>query len=208
MTISKAGFDAVREAVTVDDTEVTNDAELDRDWASAPGGASIDDFSGVDFTPFDCGPVNAIDQADGFGWSTTSDIKRNGQPGNKTPKFMVVKLPVPIDISAITVNPTAICGDGLSASAGAYHVEVSADGTAFTEVASGEFVAADRGHANEVDLTGSTDGIQYVKYWIDKPMVFTDPVSYPADACIVGGYSGCDYEDTTEVEVYGVPTAP
>lgn len=206
MTVSVAGYDEVRQAVTVDSATVTVNASLDRDWASAAGGASIDDFTGVDFTPFGCGPVNAIDQSDGFGWSTSADLV-DGVAGPDTPKYIAVKLPNAVDISAITVNPTANCGDGLSASAGAYHVEVSTDGVTYTEVSSGEFVAADRGRANEVDLTGSVDGIEYVRYWIDAPMVLTDTDTYGEDACNSGGaFSGCDWEDTVEVEVYGAAT--
>jgi len=203
VTIQSDGYDVEEGPLTVDQAVVTNDVGLNRDWASSAGGGSISDFTGPDFTPFDCGPVNAIDQSDGFGWSTTADLD-SGVAGPDTPKYMVIQLPTFVDISSITINPTAICGDGLSASTGDFKVETSVDGVNFAQVAAGQFVAADRGHANAVTLTGPLTGVQYVKFWINAPMVLTDTATYGADACNSGGaFSGCTYEDATEVSVYG-----
>jgi extracellular elastinolytic metalloproteinase len=202
VTISSPAYDVVLESITVDQPVVTNDAELDRDWASSVGGATISDFTGPDFGA-GCDPEAAIDLSDAFGWSTTADLV-DGLVGPDTPKQMTIELPVAVDVTSITVNPTANCGDGLSASTGAFHIEVSSNGTDFTEVADGEFLAADRGHANAVTLTAPTDNVSFVRYWIDAPMVLIDTDTYGADACNSGGaFSGCTFQDVTEVEVYG-----
>jgi extracellular elastinolytic metalloproteinase len=207
VVISTPGYDEVIDEVTVNAATVTNDAELDRDWASFAGGGRISDFNGPNFgNP--CGPRNAIDLKAAFGWSTTADLV-DGQVGPDTTKFITIKLPTVVDVTTIAINPTAICGDGLSASSGSYTVEVSSNGTDFTEVADAEFVAADRGHNNVITLTGSTDAIQYVRYSITAPMVLTDEATYGADACNSGGaFSGCTYQDVTEVEVYGGVAVP
>jgi extracellular elastinolytic metalloproteinase len=202
VVISAPGYDSVVESVNVDG-QVTLDEALDRDWASSGGGASISDFTGPDYGQF-CGPVAMIDQSAAFGWSTTSDLLNN-QIGPDTPKQITIQLPVPVDISAITVLPTANCGDGTSASAGSYHVEVSTDGNTFNTVASDDLTFDEVGDVQTPPLSGSTDGIQYVRYWIDAPLVLVDTATYGANPC-PGAFSGCDFEDSVEVEVYGVPS--
>ena len=193
-------------AVTIDEPETTNSAALDRDWAAASGGAEVTDFTGPDYGP-GCNADAMIDLSYALGWSTTADLV-DGVAGPDTPKQVTIQLPEPVDVSSITVDPTANCGDGPSASTGAFRVEVSTDGTAFTEVSDGEFSADDLGQANEVPLTGSTDGVLYVRYWIDAPLVLVDTDAYGEDACSSGGdFSGCDYQDAVELEVYGAPAA-
>jgi hypothetical protein len=204
VTISAPGYDEAREVVDVDG-QVTLDEPLDRDWASSAGGASIVDFTGPDFGQF-CGPVAMIDQSAVFGWSTTDDLDANGQATADTPKQITIQLPAPVDISAITVLPSANCGDGTSATAGAYHIEVSTDGNAYTEVASGTTTFDTAGDLQSPTLTGSTDGIEFVRYWIDLPLVLQDTATYGPNPCPGGGFSGCAFEDSVEIEVYGTPS--
>jgi len=188
----------------VDAGSVTVDAELERDWASSSGGATIDPDSvvGPDFGE-PCAPVNAIDQSDVFGWSTTSDLLANGTAGPDTPKSFVVKLPQAIDISRVEVNPTAICGDGASASTGEFSIRVSADGTNWSAPTSGSFVFDDLGSSHEVPLTAGGTNVQYVEYTMEAPIVVTDLAHYAPGDCPGGGFSGCDYMDVTELRVYG-----
>jgi hypothetical protein len=202
VTVSAPGYDELTQEVVVDG-QVTVDPQLDRDWASSAGGGSISDFTGPDYGQF-CGPVAMIDQSDAFGWSTLADLV-GGQVGPDTPKQITVQLPVPVDISAISVLPTANCGDGTSATAGAYHIEVSVDGTngSYNEVASGETTFDTAGDVQTPTLSGSTDNIQFVRYWIDAPLVLVDTAHYGSNPCPGGGFSGCDFEDSVELEVYG-----
>jgi hypothetical protein len=199
---SKRAYDVKVGALRIGAGANSLNVNLVHDWASAAGGAKVTDFTGPDYDPYNCGPSNAIDQSDGFGWSTTADLV-NGQVSSQTPKSITIKLPRAVDINRITVNPTAVCGDGLSASTGAYQVDVSSNGTTFTKVSSGNFYAADRGRYNTVPLSGNTNAVQYVRFTIRAPMVLTDTATYGSNPCPGGGYSGCDFEDLTEIEVYG-----
>jgi extracellular elastinolytic metalloproteinase len=122
-----------------------------------------------------------------------------------TPKQITIELPIPVDIGEITVLPSANCGDGTSATAGSFHIDVSTDGTTYNEVASGETTFATAGDLQSPTLTGSTDGIQFVRYRIDAPLVLVDTATYGDNPC-PGAFSGCDFEDSVEVEVYGTPS--
>jgi hypothetical protein len=202
MTISFKGYDLVTRRVNVDAKNVTKNVQADRNWASFAGGGRITDFSPPDFGP-PCGPKNAIDQSATFGWSTLSDLRPNGTPSADTPKHFVVKLPEAVDITSITVNPTAICGDGLSASTGRYTVEVRQAGGSFTEAGTDTFEFGELGGPSEVPLSGSPEAIRFVRFTIEAPIVTVDTEHYPEGSCPGGGFSGCDFEDVTEVSVYG-----
>jgi len=101
----------------------TLDWQLTRDWAASAGGASITDFNGPDFTPFGCGPGEAIDMSLGNGWGSTTDDDAGDETGNVTPKFIVVQLPQAVDITSVAIDPSHVCGDGLSASTHDFTVE-------------------------------------------------------------------------------------
>lgn len=203
VVFSKPGYDQQIRAIRIQSGANRRNVQLARDWAASSGGARVVSFDGPNYNPYNCGPKNAIDQSDGYGWSTTADLV-NGRVSRQTPKSITIRLPAPFNIDEISVNPTATCGDGLSASTGAYRVEVSKTGTTYTTASSGEFTAADRGHYNSVPLSGDTTAVRFVRFTIRAPMVLTDTATYGADACNSGGsYSGCSYEDLTEIEVYG-----
>jgi hypothetical protein len=78
-------------------------------------------------------------------------------------------------------------------------VETSADGTAFTEATSGTFTPADRGHFTRIPL--DLTGVRFVRY------VMEDSQVNQVGTC-PGNFSGCDFIDSRELEVYGTPTAP
>lgn len=182
------------------------DFTLRRDWAAREGGASLDSFSGVDYSDFGCGPAQAIDLSYGTGWGSNRGPGSNDNPvDTSTPKYIVVKLPQPIDVSSFGVDPTSTCGDAGSASTGPYRIEVSTDGNTFTEVATGTFTPADRGRVNQVPPTGAAaQDVAYVKFWIDDSQV--EQLRNPQDLCSEGAaYDGCQYMDLTELEVFGTP---
>jgi hypothetical protein len=175
---------------------------LVRDWASALKGASVSAFNGPDFTAFGCGPINAIDQQQGVGWGSTSDLGPDGKPSANTPKFIVVKLPAAIDISTFGVDPSNTCGDSPSAATGDFKIETSADGTTYQVAAEGQFTPADLGRVNSVTPNAGTgDGVQFVRFTMIAPQVFQIP-----GASCPGPFSGCDFMDMSELEVYGSPS--
>jgi hypothetical protein len=176
------------------DRATTVDFALRRDWAALGGGGEVVDFNGPDFSAFGCGPRQVIDQSLGVGWNSTSDFVA----GVATPKFVVIKLPVPVDVTEIAVDPTANCGDGGSASTGQFQLETSADGTTYTVAATGTFGPANRLQLNSVPLAaGTTQGVQYLRWTSITPQI---PGGFPS----CPGFAGCTFMDTTEIEVYGL----
>lgn len=179
------------------------DFSILRDWASASGGAAVVDFNGPDFAP-QCGPTGAIDLSLGTGWgSTTGDDL--GTPTNVfTPKFIVVNMKQPIDISSFGVDPNSTCGDPGSSSTGDYAISTSTAGPngPWTQVASGTFGTADRGHLNEVDPSGSSTGVQWVKFTIEG-----NQVPDFATNCPDGAFGGCTFTDLSEFAVFGQPAS-
>jgi extracellular elastinolytic metalloproteinase len=193
-------------AVSINDFTAgdVTDFSIIRDWAAATGGGAVADFDGPDFTPFGCGPSGAIDLSLSTGWGSTTG-NDNGDPTNVfIPKTLTIQLPQAVDISTFGVDPTATCGDGGSASTGAFSIETSPDGTTFTEAATGAFTAADRGHLNTVDLApGTGTGIQFVRF----TMLGNQTPNFPVN-CPNGAFSGCSFTDLTELAVFGSPAAP
>jgi extracellular elastinolytic metalloproteinase len=199
--------------------------QLRRDWASLSGGGSISDFNGPDFTPFGCGPSSAIDQSEANGWGSTTDGDDGVATGKVTPKFAVVQLPRAVDVSEITVNPSNTCGDSGSASTRGFRVEVSSDGTTFTQVAAGVFYLANRAKENTV-FTGTQANVKFVRFTMLNPQVPTvagaTTCTGPADCgtdpednsgvalhCTppnVENFSGCPFMDMSEIKVFGKAT--
>ena len=192
-----AGFDRDVTTVSVSSGANSKDWTMRRDWAALAGGGSVAAFNGPDFTDFGCGPSSAIDQSLGLGWGSTVDPVDNVA----TPKYVTVKLPQSVNISEIAIDPSNTCGDGGSASTGDYSVEVSSDGTTFTAVSVGTFGVGNRGILNSVPLSGSTAAIQYVRFTMKGTQVPGGLGACP------GNFSGCDFMDMSELEVYGTPAA-
>jgi hypothetical protein len=174
------------------------------DWAAISGGAAVADFNGPDFSAFGCGPTGAFDTSLTTGWgSTTGDD--NGTPTNQfIDKFIVVRLPRPVDISSFEIDPSATCGDGLSASTSEVTISVSTDGNGFTDVFDNigtGFTNADDGHLNPATPTGATDGVQFVKLTIHSNQTPDFNTNCPD-----GAFSGCAFTDLTELVVLGSPS--
>jgi hypothetical protein len=198
VAVASGGFDPIQVPVTITAGTTVQDFTVRRDWAASSGGASVTAFDGPDFTQFGCGPGEAIDQSQAAGWGSTADLV-GGLPGPNTPKSITIHLPTAVDITTVSVNPSAICGDGGSASTGDYKVEVSTDGTAFTQVASGTFTPAEQGQMNDVTLSGATAAVTDIRFTMVTPQVFQ------LGTC-PGAFSGCDFMDMTEIAAYWTAT--
>jgi len=200
--------------------------QLRRDYAALSGGGSIFKFNGPDFTGFGCGPSSAIDQSETNGWGSTTDGDNGASTGKVTPKFIIVQLPVAVNISEITVNPSNTCGDGGSAATRGWRVEVSSDGTTFTQLGQGVFYLGNRAKENTV-FTGTSANVKFVRFWMLNPQVPTAPTvggvlptcTGPADCgtdpdnnpgvalhCTppnVDAFGGCQFMDMDEIKVFG-----
>ncbi|HEV8564262.1 MAG TPA: M36 family metallopeptidase [Actinomycetota bacterium] len=216
-----AGYDRQVDTVSIVAGANTKDWDLLRDWAAASGGATIVDFNGPDFSP-DCGPGGAIDQSFGVGWGSTTDTDDGAETGFVTPKFIIVQLPVAVDISSIAIDPGNTCGDARSAATHDFLVETSTDGVTYQEAASGTYFISNIGVLNAVALDPGTDtNVQFVRFWMQSPMVpFTGTTCDDATNCPTGtgnvaqrcgpaapdpgSFSGCAFMDMRELEVFGV----
>jgi hypothetical protein len=100
------------------------------------------------------------------------------------------------------VDPSATCGDGGSASTGQYSIETSTDGSTWTPAAAGTFSSADRGRLNPLTPAAGSATARYVRFTI-----LGNQTPDFANSCPGGAFSGCQYTDLTEIEVYGRPAA-
>lgn len=169
-----------------------------RDWAASSGGGTIAGFNGPDFSSFNCGPIGAIDNAQGTGWGSTTGDNAGTPTNTMIDKHVDVKLPAKVNISAFNVDPSNTCGDPGSASTGDYRIETSADGTTWATAAAGTFNATNRGKYNLVAPTGNATGVQYVRFWMLSPQVPDFKTNCPA-----GAFGGCQFTDMTELQVFG-----
>jgi hypothetical protein len=212
-----AGYDQVVKPITVVQGNNVLDFALRRDWASLGGGGSVADFNGPDFTGFGCGPSSAIDQSQGSGWGSTTDDDDGNDTGRVTPKFVVIKLPVAVNVTEIKVNPSNTCGDAGSASTKDFRIETSPNGTTWTTVKEGSFGRADRGQYVTVGglNPGGLAGVVYVRFTMLNPQVPDENNNLPPFGSSgvpiqcgpgnPGGFSGCQFMDMTELGIYGIP---
>ncbi|HZE50157.1 MAG TPA: M36 family metallopeptidase, partial [Jatrophihabitantaceae bacterium] len=195
-----AGYNTqVRAAVPVNSGTTTLDWQLVRDWAASSGGASVADFNGPDYTGFGCGPIGDIDQSQGIGWGSDSNLAPDGTLTPASAKFVVIKLPAAVNISQLAIDPSNTCGDDPTAATGGYQVETSVDGTTWQAAASGTFTSGDLGKLVPIAPSGSTgQGVQYLRFTMVSPQAVTQNLGCPAS-----GVSGCQFLDSSEVEAFG-----
>ncbi|GAA1660147.1 hypothetical protein GCM10009765_06940 [Fodinicola feengrottensis] len=192
-----AGYDRqVKTGVSVPSHAITVNWQIRRDWAAASGGAAINSFTGVDYSSFGCGPPGDIDQSLSTGWGSET----NPVAGVPTAKNIVIKLPKPVSITELSIDPSNTCGDDPTAATKDYTIETSTDGQVWVPAAAGSFATGDRGRLNKVTLTAGTQNVSYVRFTMVNPQV---PGVY-ATACAANpGLSGCSFLDSSEVAVYG-----
>jgi extracellular elastinolytic metalloproteinase len=186
-----AGYDQVVKTISVNSGTKTENWAVRKDWAASSGGATVVSFTGPDYTSFGCGPGSVIDQSQTAGWG--SDVAAGGQN-------VVIRLSGTVDVSQLLINPSATCGDDITAGTGGYRVETSVDGATWAVAATGTFPAFTT-TATPVPLAAGTGtGIGFLR--------FTMVTSQGQDAglCPAGQpptVSGCVFLDSTEVAVYG-----
>ncbi|MEU4236602.1 M36 family metallopeptidase [Actinoplanes sp. NPDC026619] len=186
-----AGYDQQVATLSIPSHTVRKDWVVRKDWAASSGGGTVVDFSGPDYTPYACGPVKLIDQSQSSGWG--SDVADGGQ-------WIILQLSGQVNISDLVINPSATCGDDETASTGGYRVETSVDGTTWTAAASGTFPNGTVTPTSVALAAGTGTGVEYVRY----TMITTqgqDAGLCPADQ--PPAYSGCVFQDSTELAVYG-----
>jgi hypothetical protein len=215
VVVRGAGYLQDSQPVTVPvGDHATADFTVQRDWAMDSGGGTITDFNGPDLSGYGCGPGGAIDGSLGTGWGSTAGDNDGDATGTFQPKHIVVKLPQTVDVSGFGVDPNATCGDSGSSSTGDFTIEVSTDGNSWTQVADGHFGIDDRGRLNQVDPSGDTDGVQYVRFTIvgdqveDAAAANGDTGTFESicgDPDTSGGYTGCQYADMSELAIFGTP---
>jgi extracellular elastinolytic metalloproteinase len=190
--VKGAGYDLVTKTLSISSHTTRVDWQVRRDWAALSGGGRVVAFTGPDYTAFGCGPGALFDQSQGSGWG--SDVSATGQSDT-------VKLPVAVTITDLVINPSATCGDDVTASASKYQVETSPDNVTWTVAAGGQFPAG-TATPQSITLTAGTAGVQYVRY-----TMFTSQAQ-DAGLCTAGTTaSGCDFLDSTELAVYGPAAA-
>jgi extracellular elastinolytic metalloproteinase len=220
VTAGANGYEGITTDVRVRPNRTAKlDATLRRDWAAASGGAEVVDFNGPDYTPFGCGPIGAIDLSQGSGWGSTTG-KDDGTPtATPVPKHVDIALPRAVDIvaggedgaTAFRVDPTAVCGDPLSASTNEYRIEVSVDGETWTQVAEGSFGTVPEGEPGpdapvtngryfDVPSDTAVEGVTHLRFWMDSPQVPNIETNCPD-----GAFGGCAFMDMTEVQLFGTP---
>ncbi len=189
------------------------DFQVRRNWATSTGGAVLEDFNGPDLSVFGCPPDAAIDNSQGAGWGSTTGNDAGDPTGTPIPKFVEVSLPQPITVSAGTdpdagtafrVDPSNVCGDPASAATNEYRIEVSSNGTTWTEVADDGFGTIDDpdtvGRYFDVPSTQTVSDVRFVRFWMDSPQVPDF-----ATNCPDGPFAGCQFMDMTEFQVFGTP---
>ncbi|MDP9219094.1 MAG: M36 family metallopeptidase, partial [Actinomycetota bacterium] len=175
------GVDKVFKSVPVAVGSNTQNWVVARDWASSSGGGRVADFTGIDLTSQACGPPGLIDQSLTVGWA--SELK-------PTAPYVVVRLPVPVDVSNFAIDPTSACGDAHSASLANFRIDTSVNGTTWTAAAQGSFGSANLGHLNVVTPGTDPTGVRWVRL------------------TLLSAQASTTFVDATELEIYGAQSAP
>jgi hypothetical protein len=114
---------------------------------------------------------------------------------------VVVRLPAAVNVTELTIDPTATCGDAGSASTSKFRVDTSTDGETWNVASTGDFGPANRGRMNPVPLAaGTTSAVRFVRF----TMLSTQVEDTPGAVC-PGPFSGCEFLDAMELAVYGAP---
>jgi extracellular elastinolytic metalloproteinase len=191
-----------QEDVNVAPAGTTVDFDVHRDLATRAAGASIATQTGVVFAG--CSPRQAVDQNLATGWSTNINTGSSQDPTNHfVPKSFVVHLDRAYDIKSFGVDPSASCGDGASASTGAYQIETSPTGLdgSWTTVKDDTFTSANNGRINPVTPNSNQTGVNFVRFTVKGNQTPSFSTSCPG-----GAFSGCQFVDLTELEIFGAPT--
>jgi hypothetical protein len=189
VSMSRPGYDKVVRPVTVGPDATAYDTELVRDWSSSSGGGQVRATNDASGDPYGCGPAAVIDQSQGAGWSAQNTTHR-------TPARFptaIYELPAAVTVERFGVDPSATCGDDISAMAKDYTIETSPDGTAWTLAYAGRSTQDDAGQLKSVDVSGGPRaGVRFLRLTLKSPLAEAD------------GSAGQHYIDFSELEVYGI----
>jgi extracellular elastinolytic metalloproteinase len=201
LEVNGGGFQPTRVKVSVGPAGATANFAVRRDWAAASGGASIQSFTGADYSSFGCGPHGAIDLSEATGWGSNAGPGTNDRPtATFHPKQIVIDLHRVVNVTGFGVDPQSTCGDAASAGTSGYLIETSPDNVTYTQQAAGTFTTADNGRINPVAANGTP--VQFVRFTIEANQV----PDFATD-CPGGGFDGCQFADLTEIEVFGTPSS-
>lgn len=196
LTAGGSGYDSQSRSVSVPARESTINWALDRNWAMASGGATVAGHSGEDMSNNGCGPGGFIDGSPGSGWNSRP-APVNGIP---TPQNITIKLPKPVTISRLSIDPDAGCSRDPSSATRDYKVETSIDGKTWTTAATGAFADANRGKLNPVTLApGGEKQIGFVRYTMVAPQV---PGDF-GETCAKSPSAGCFVFGSAELSIQG-----
>ncbi len=171
--------------MVIDDDGGRQDFTLLRDFSSAAGGATVENFTGADNSAFGCGPGGLIDDAGETVWSTDRGAGA---------RAVVIDLGATVDVASIRIDPAAGCGDDDASALGTADVLVAgAPDTPFAPLSSPTFVAGDLGRLKPV-FTGTRAGVRFVK------LVAKTPQSTAG--------TGADFIDAAELQVLKKPGTP
>ena len=152
---SKPGYSTAAAPATIVAGPNSQSFTIKRNWVSLNGGATLASFSPPDNSAVGCGPYSAIDDSLASGWGSDSGTRQ-----------ITIHLPQAVNLDAtggIAIDPKNTCTDPAQAALASYKVETSANGSTFSQVASGTFAAANNGHLNAVNPAGATNGVNYVR---------------------------------------------
>lgn len=178
---------------------------LVRDWAAIGAGARLGPFTGPDHTDAGCGPAAAFDASQWTAWASFSGREKRA----------VVRLPRPVNVTGIAVDPGAGCGDDDSASTRRLRVRTLAKVRAragrkghrkgkghrkagprtlrrWVDLGVLSFRRADNHRLNVFSMKGGNRGVTR----IEVTMLANQRGRTP-------GRSGRDYMDLSEFQVYG-----
>ncbi|MDX6512197.1 MAG: hypothetical protein QOE36_1701 [Gaiellaceae bacterium] len=176
---SKPGYSNAAASTTIVNGANSQSLAIKRNWVSSNGGATLASFSAPDNSAAGCGPYSAIDDSLASGWASDAGTRQ-----------ITVHLPQAVNLATaggIAIDPKSTCGDPAAASLASYKVETSANGTSFSQVASGAFAAANNGHLNAVNPAGATNGVNYVRL------------------TMLSSQGASTHLDLSELQVYGLP---
>jgi hypothetical protein len=191
-----------QEDVNVVPGTTTVDFDVHRDLATRAAGASIASQTGVDFAG--CSPRQAVDQNLATGWSTNVSRGSTDFPPSGTfhPKNFVVDLGATYDVKKFGVDPSATCGDGASASTGGFQIQTSNSAAGpWASVSVGTFTSAENGQINMLNSSDPTTPVRFVRF-----IVTSNQTPAFSQNCPGGAYSGCQFVDLTELQIFGTPS--
>ena len=163
------------------------EVQAKRDWAARDGGAQVTAFTGLDASPYGCGPDAALDGRLDTGWVSGAP----NLPEDPGAKSLTIKLPADVDVSAFAIAPGGgPCNRPPGAAVGPYKIETSRDGTSFAQAAAGTFAPAANDRRNSIVPAGAGRDVRYVRFTMQAPQDAAQP-----------------FMMVKEIEVYGVPAA-